>query len=65
MGGGQWGEAPKDVERYAVVFKHMSNEQWSWLCNNIGTPMRDWEYNIAIIWFFKEEHRTMFLLRWA
>jgi hypothetical protein len=47
MGGGQWYEAPKEVERYPVVFKNMSNEQWNWLCNNIGKPMRDWQYNIA------------------
>jgi hypothetical protein len=65
MGGGQWYEAPKEVVRYPVVFKNMSNEQWNWLCNNIGKPMRDWQYNIATIWFFTEEDRTMFLLRWA
>ena len=66
MGGaGQFYESPKSAERYAVVCPSISNDQWNWLCNNIGTPMTDWQYNIATIWFFTEEDRTMFLLRWS
>jgi len=50
---------------YAVSCKNITNDQWNWLCNTIGTPTKDWHYNFAHIWFYKEEHKTLWLLRWA
>lgn len=53
-------------EMYAVVVpRSLSNDQWNWLCDNIGKPQRDWKYNFATIWFIREQDRTAFLLRWA
>jgi hypothetical protein len=54
-----------DDEKYAVCVPRMTNNQWNWLCNNIGKPQKDWAYNFAHIWFFSEKDRTAFLLRWA
>lgn len=49
---------------YAVPCK-VTNDQWNWLCDNIGTPQKDWHYNFAHIWFHKEEHKTLWTLRWT
>lgn len=48
-----------------TVSVRVSNDQWNWLCNNIGTPQKDWMYKFGHICFLKEEHKTLWLLRWA
>jgi hypothetical protein len=49
---------------YAVPVK-ITNDQWNWLCDNIGIPQKDWHYNFAHIWFYKAEHKTLWLLKWS
>jgi hypothetical protein len=52
-------------DKHPVPCKNITNDQWNWLCNTIGTPRKDWHYNFAHIWFLREEHKTLWLLRWA
>jgi hypothetical protein len=51
--------------KHTVSVRRLSNDQWNWLCNNIGTPQKDWLYNFGHVWFLKEEHKTLWLLRWT
>jgi hypothetical protein len=53
-----------EMDKYPVPVR-LSNDQWNWLCDTIGTPQRDWMYNFGHVWFLKEEHKTLWLLRWA
>jgi len=50
-------------EKYAVPIR-MSNDQWNWLCDNIGVPRKDWFYNFGHVWFLEEKHKIMYILRW-
>ena len=47
------------------VFGRMTNDQWNWLCNNVGTPQEDWVLRKGAVWFREEKHRTLYVLRWA
>ena len=47
------------------VFGRISNDQWNWLCNNIGTPQKDWRLNRGAIWFKDENLRTLYILKWG
>jgi hypothetical protein len=53
-----------NAKKYPVPCK-VTNDQWNWLCDNIGKPQKDWLCNFGHVWFLKEEHKTLWLLRWA
>jgi len=50
---------------YAVSCKRITNDQWNWLCDTIGTPRKDWHYNFSHVWFLREKDKVLWLLRWA
>lgn len=47
------------------VFGRITNDQWNWLCDNVGTPRKDWSYGKGAVWFKEEKHKTLYILRWA
>lgn len=47
------------------ISARLTNDQWNWLCDNIGTPQRDWLYKIGQVWFLKEEDLTHWMLKWS
>ena len=52
------------ASRYPV-FGRITNDQWNWLCDNVGTPQKDWIVSKGAVWFREEKHRTLYVLRWA
>jgi hypothetical protein len=47
------------------VFGRISNDQWEWLCRNIGAPYQAWTVSRGAVWFREQKHRTLYILRWA
>lgn len=47
------------------VFGRITNDQWNWLCDNIGTPQKDWICSKGAIWFREEKHKMLYILRWV
>lgn len=43
----------------------LTNDQWNWLCDNIGKPQKDWMYNFGHVWFLTEEDKSHWLLKWT
>ena len=46
------------------VFGRVSDEQWNWLCDNVGEPQKDWVLSRGAVWFRDEKHKVLYLLRW-
>ena len=48
-----------------TVYVKLTNDQWNWLCDNVGIPQKDWVVRKGAVWFKQEQHRTLYVLRWA
>ncbi len=47
------------------VFGKLTSEQWSWLCDRIGKPQKDFVVSRGAVWFKDEKHKILYLLRWT
>jgi hypothetical protein len=47
------------------VFVRLTNDQWNWLCDTIGTPQKDWACKKGAVWFKCEQDKMLYLLKWA
>ena len=51
--------------RQYPVFGGINNDQWNWLCDNIGKPQKDWTCSRGAVWFKREQDKMWYLLRWS
>lgn len=47
------------------VFGRISDEKWSWLCDNLGAPGKVWTVSRGAVWFLNEQHKTLYILKWT